>query len=355
MATSVTVRPTRSATKGKGSTKSPGLKMSLVPMYVPSKRTSTTFRKDPDTKEKTSFNSARLRPIDFGWVRPEVADRVTCGLTSHLSGRMTHVMSDHRPVRFTYLLEQTLHYLSKPLTDSAQNLKKAPRFDKLPSTFSVELLGISGKKSLEDKARLVLRGFGDASDAWYSDDDLSELINHHLDDDDHVYVMRGIDLELHSGQALQLNLQQALTNMATLQPGAHTLIAPVHIQGNHWTALHIRFQGPNRTNPQILYVDPLNAGEPPQALYEVLAGVLGNTVPLRYSLVRYQTDTYNCGAWVVALLAHLVENNGALPSAQALDIHALREEYDAIVGGGGDDEDDADDDGKGESMDEEDG
>lgn len=347
------VRNTRASVKksqAAASTATPGFTMSLLPMYVPSKRTTSTFSKDSKTKVKTSFDSARLRPIDFGWVRPEIANRTTSGLSAHLSGRMTFSFSDHRPVRFTYQLDDTLRYLAKPTFDLSQVMQKEQTFDKRKRVFPIDYLGITNKGKA-GKAQLLLRGFGSPSDAWYSDDDIRELLEHHLADDDHIYTMNGIDLHLHSGHALQENMTEALAYMAELQPGAHTLLAPVHVHGNHWTALYIRFLGPDRTNPQILYVDPLNAGPAPHSLMGVIASVFGAQVPIHHSLVRYQTDSHNCGAWVVAILNHLVNNGNTLPAGDAIDIDEQREEYDAILAGDYDDEDDAED--EVESMDEE--
>ncbi|MEM9488814.1 MAG: hypothetical protein AAGC55_06700, partial [Myxococcota bacterium] len=168
---------------------------------------------------------------------------------------------------------------------------------------------------------------------WYTDDEINTILNLRLGGHEHVYTMGGIDAHLHDGFTFMDNLREARN--AIIGTTMNVIVVPLNINGNHWTALYLRFD-PNgdvgRQRPTIRYVDPLrHSGNPPEWLRLIIRLLFGNS-NIATSSSRYQFDGYNCGPLTVMLLEYMALHNGNLPAGpinadqrRAEDSQLLRE------------------------------
>jgi endonuclease/exonuclease/phosphatase family metal-dependent hydrolase len=119
-------RSTRSTSKkmklDTSDSKPRGTSWKLADMYLPRKTKTSTL--------SGSFDSSRLCPIDFAWVRGDLREHFSGALASHVSARMTFQASDHKPVRFVFTLDdKVLLYKdsSEEKPSTSRVLKKATK------------------------------------------------------------------------------------------------------------------------------------------------------------------------------------------------------------------------------------
>ncbi|RKH71219.1 hypothetical protein D7X96_09255 [Corallococcus interemptor] len=164
---------------------------------------------------------------------------------------------------------------------------------------------------------------------WYTGDEIRVLLGLHLRDvRDRVYIMEGIDAHLHQGFTLEENLRQV--RAAIRDTETQCVVAPVHVGGNHWTALSLHFDlqaAKPYLSPAIHYVDPQGTRGLPETLRLSLL-ILFPDARVTTSTQAYQpaNDEHNCGPWTVTLLAHLARHGGVLPDRGAFNIQEARTE-----------------------------
>lgn len=121
---------------------------------------------------------------------------------------------------------------------------------------------------------------------------------------------------------------QALRNFEQARPVADRIIYPVHLDGNHWTFLWIKFEG-NAASPHVAYVDPTGESLPKtlrEGVQEVFPGA-----HLVHSTERLQYDGYNCGPWIVECIQSLL-NHDALPQdLTESDLQKIRRQHQNIL------------------------
>lgn len=162
---------------------------------------------------------------------------------------------------------------------------------------------------------------------WYTCDEIDRVLRARLDAVDDVYVMRGIDARLHGGFTIADNLREARNNL--LGTNVRRIVLPVHVGGNHWTALYVQFDLAQQSpyiRPYIRYVDPMGRGVMPDSLAQALDNLFPSATIERPTATVYQHDGYNCGPYTVALLQHMATHDGAVPAANAIAIDQRRAE-----------------------------
>lgn len=165
-------------------------------------------------------------------------------------------------------------------------------------------------------------------DHWYTCDEIELVTRLRLDDLAHrVYFMVGIDSTLHAGFTIEDNIREAV--VAILGTTVDHIILPVHVGGNHWTALHLQFYlGYELAHlcPTIQYADPMGPENIPgnvrRALDDIFPG--GTIQPTSINVYQPVNDGYNCGPWTAFLLEYMVRNDGALPPTNEIEIGARR-------------------------------
>jgi|GEM_PF-5170531 len=168
----------------------------------------------------------------------------------------------------------------------------------------------------------------DSDTHWYTGDEIRVLLRLYLRDQrEHVYIMDGIDAHLHQGQTLADNLHQATA--AVFDTMAQTILVPVHVGGDHWTAMSIHFDLTHEApyqSPTIVYADPQGRRDMPGTLRTFLETEYPRATFLAASTRVYQPpgDGHNCGPWTVALLEHLATHEGELPALGSIPITQRR-------------------------------
>ncbi|MFP2895437.1 hypothetical protein [Corallococcus sp. 4LFB] len=163
----------------------------------------------------------------------------------------------------------------------------------------------------------------------YTGDEIWVLLGLYLHDRrDRVYIMEGIDAHLHQGFPLEDNLRRVRD--ALRDTGTECIVVPVHVGGDHWTALSLHFDllaTKPYLSPRIQYVDPQGTRGLPETLRLSLLSLFPDAT-LHVSDRVYQPleDSHNCGPWTVALLEHLARNAGAPPLVTAFNIQTRRTE-----------------------------
>ncbi|MCP3097860.1 C48 family peptidase [Myxococcus sp. K15C18031901] len=176
-----------------------------------------------------------------------------------------------------------------------------------------------------------LRALADDEDDdthWYSGDKIRLLLRLYLRTQRHrVEILEGINAHQHGGLTLEDNLHEATVRI--LGTAVETLLLPVHVGGNHWTALSIHFdltQVAPYVSPTIVYADPQGTRDMPTTLRNTLSTEFPQATFRPRSTRVYQPrgDGHNCGPWTVALLEHLATNQGVLPAVSDIDIQQRR-------------------------------
>lgn len=168
---------------------------------------------------------------------------------------------------------------------------------------------------------------------WYDSDDMSLLLNHYLRDQD-VEIMAAIDLEQDDGQVLIDNLHENLANqiqaMSATDYMSRYTVCPINFGNNHWTALVIKQNYENPSEPTIYFVDSL--GKKPDTQQQ-LATIISNSCYRNAHIVdlsdRYQRDGFRCGSWAIAHIESLVKHQVALEDGY--NIQSRRTQDDAII------------------------
>lgn len=182
-------------------------------------------------------------------------------------------------------------------------------------------------KSTEKPVLSSSKGSGDVEEGdqhWYSGEEIALLLRLRLADiRDRLYLMVGINAAQHGGYTIADNLREARD--AAFIADAEVILLPVHVGGNHWTALFLGFHG-DYDSPTVQYADPKGTGHIPPTLRDAIAGIFPGRTLRADSQVAYQPlgDGHNCGPWTVALLEYMARNDGALPARNAIQIAARR-------------------------------
>ena len=82
---------------------------------------------------------------------------------------------------------------------------------------------------------------------------------------------------------------------------------PLNLGNRHWVALYIHFYTKDRSRPAVGYFDPLG-DDMPQELKQILKQVYLRLTSSHILAcpIRLQSDGYNCGSWVIAILESLI-------------------------------------------------
>ncbi|MCK6546647.1 hypothetical protein L6R52_12425 [Myxococcota bacterium] len=173
--------------------------------------------------------------------------------------------------------------------------------------------------------------FGGGDQHWYTGEEISLLLRIRLNDlRDRLYTMVGIDSTLHDGFTLSDNLREA--RVAAFLADADTILLPVHVGHDHWTALFIHFPG-DYDSPVVQYADPQGTRALPGPVRDAIELIFPGATIRPRSTTAYQPahDGHNCGPWTVLLLEHMARNGGALPAAGAVQITQRRREDRRLV------------------------
>ena len=168
--------------------------------------------------------------------------------------------------------------------------------------------------------------------SWYTDDNISQLMDAILRNRPDVQYMNGINIDLGRGSVFLQNLLTREQNIAVHEGKTGELINQVFVpinlggmnnqsvMGEHWTGLII--VRPRNNRPAIVYYfDPFGNAMPAmlrQAIRLVYPGVT-----IRYNSLVYQQDSINCGAWVVEFFRQFVLYGAMFPQANT-DIGKVR-------------------------------
>ena len=164
--------------------------------------------------------------------------------------------------------------------------------------------------------------------SWFNDDQINFLLKSL--GNEHVRVIAAINLYQEEGKTLSSNLEE-IQLQQTLEVSINTviedtLVMPLNLGQQHWAALYIHFNTEDRTMPMIGYFDPFGHTMPKileLTLKKVYTGIKNSNIIT--SPIRLQSDGYNCGPWVIAILESLIAKE-ALPD-EDLNIREARRTY----------------------------
>lgn len=173
---------------------------------------------------------------------------------------------------------------------------------------------------------------------WYQNDDMNTLLHHYIDEESYnVQILTAIDAYWRAGEvaaeSLYDNVLQSVLNLSNGVEMHNTQVMPVNLGNAHWAALYIHYPSADRMKPEITYVDPMGQTIPStlsEALKTVFPGI--NVKDIFSSPICLQNDGYNCGPWVINILARLITTDGKsfLPP-DGFDINNLRVEHMSIL------------------------
>lgn len=165
---------------------------------------------------------------------------------------------------------------------------------------------------------------------WYTDTEMSSLLDHFFAAQDDVEIVTAIDARFLNGTTIRANLAERMNQIKQRKQFDYTcnhIILAVNIGQQHWVALYINRI--DEDNPLVYYIDPLGSAMINE-VRSAISDVFPNLSPTRMiiSPIRLQHDSYNCGPWVIESLKALVATC-KLPVG--LDITQARASHQTLV------------------------
>lgn len=151
----------------------------------------------------------------------------------------------------------------------------------------------------------------DLDDAWYSDDEINNLLISYFALNKNIYLFTAIlGTNGLPGTTLAIELQkyknQRNLSLRENRSIENQVVVPVNLDGMHWVLILIKFAKMTSEITQVVYVDPFGR-DIPNELKNVFLHENGcKNENLHSSSVRLQEDGYNCGPWIVAIAEHLI-------------------------------------------------